>query len=129
VLFNILIHNTDDHLCDHGFFIDDSGIRLSPADDMNPSIDRQDLTLAINDVETTCDVSIAMDARQDYGLNTQEAGKALQQVQDAVAGWRGESDPPEHSTSRTRSDDRCISSGITLRRRRIFHRSPNAPGR
>lgn len=90
VLFNILIHNTDDHLRNHGFFIDESGIRLSPAYDMNPSIDRQDLTLAINEVETTCDVSIAMDARQDYGLNAQEAGKALQQVQDAVAGWRGE---------------------------------------
>ena len=90
VLFNILIHNTDDHPRNHGFFIDESGIRLSPAYDMNPSIDRQDLTLAINEVETTCDVSIAMDARQDYGLNAQEAGKALQQVQDAVAGWRGE---------------------------------------
>jgi serine/threonine-protein kinase HipA len=90
VLFNILIHNTDDHLRNHGFFIDESGIRLSPAYDMNPSIDRQDLTLAINEVETTCDVSIAMDARQDYGLNAQEAGKALQQVQDAAAGWRGE---------------------------------------
>lgn len=90
VLFNILIHNTDDHLRNHGFFIDESGIRLSPAYDMNSSIDRQDLTLAINEVETTCDVSIAMDARQDYGLNAQEAGKALQQVQDAVAGWRGE---------------------------------------
>jgi serine/threonine-protein kinase HipA len=90
VLFNILIHNTDDHLRNHGFFIDESGIRLSPAYDMNPSIDRQDLTLAINEVETTCDVSIAMEARQDYGLNAQEAGKALQQVQDAVAGWRGE---------------------------------------
>ncbi len=31
VLFNISIHNTDDHLRNHGFFVDETGIRLSPA--------------------------------------------------------------------------------------------------
>ncbi len=90
VLFNILIHNTDDHLRNHGFFINQSGIRLSPAYDINPSIDRQELTLAINEVETACDVSIAMDASRDYGLSAREAGDALKQAQDAVAGWREE---------------------------------------
>lgn len=67
VLFNILIHNTDDHLRNHGFFIREQDIRLSPAYDMNPSIDREELTLAINEVETACDVAIAMDAHRDYG--------------------------------------------------------------
>ena len=90
VVFNILIHNTDDHLRNHGFFIEEGGIRLSPAYDMNPSIDRQELTLAINEVETACDVSIAMEACQDYGLNAQQAGKVLKQVQAAVVGWRDE---------------------------------------
>jgi serine/threonine-protein kinase HipA len=90
VLFNILIHNTDDHLRNHGFFIDEGGMRLSPAYDMNPSLDHQELTLAINEVETACDVSIAMDACQDYGLNPQQAGQVLKQVQAAVDGWRDE---------------------------------------
>jgi serine/threonine-protein kinase HipA len=90
VLFNILIHNTDDHLRNHGFFIDESGIRLSPAYDINPSVDRQKLTLAINEVETACDVSIAMEASRDYGLSAGKAGDVLKQVQDAVAGWREE---------------------------------------
>lgn len=90
VLFNILIHNTDDHLRNHGFFIDESGIRLSPAYDINPSVDRQDLTLAINEVETACDVSVAMEAARDYGLSAREAGDVLKQVQAAVAGWREE---------------------------------------
>jgi serine/threonine-protein kinase HipA len=90
VVFNILIRNTDDHLRNHGFFVDESGIRLSPAYDINPSVDRQELTLAINEVETACDVSIAMEASQDYGLNPREAADVLKQVQDAVAGWREE---------------------------------------
>ncbi len=90
VLFNILIHNTDDHLRNHGFFIDENGIRLSPAYDLNPSIERRELTLAINEVETDCDVSIAMDAMKDYGLSVQEADNALRQVQAAVRKWRAE---------------------------------------
>lgn len=90
VLFNILIHNTDDHLRNHGFFIDEGGIRLSPAYDVNPSVDGQELTLAINEVETTCDVSIAMEASRDYGLTAREAADVLRQVRNAVGGWREE---------------------------------------
>jgi serine/threonine-protein kinase HipA len=81
VVFSILIHNTDDH---------EGGIRLSPAYDINPSVDRQELTLAINEVETACDVSIAMEASQDYGLKPREADAVLTEVQKAVAGWREE---------------------------------------
>src|SRR5580698_2356253 len=90
VLFNILIHNTDDHLRNHGFLIDANGIRLSPAYDINPSVDRRELTLAINEVETACDVSIAMEAARDYGVSAREAADALKHVQDSVAGWRKE---------------------------------------
>ncbi|MGC2449424.1 MAG: HipA domain-containing protein [Candidatus Sulfotelmatobacter sp.] len=90
VVFNILVHNTDDHLRNHGFFIDEGGIRLSPAYDVNPSIDRQELMLAINEMETACDVSIAMDASREYGLNVREAADVLTRVRNAVAGWREE---------------------------------------
>ena len=90
VLFNILIHNTDDHLRNHGFFLDEGGIRLSPAYDLNPSTDCQELTLAINEVETACDVSIAMEASRDYGLRGQEAATLLKEVQHVVGGWQEE---------------------------------------
>ena len=65
-------------------------MRLSPAYDMNPSIDRAELTLAINEVETACDVSIAMDARKGYGLTAQQADHMQQQVLTAVPDWRSE---------------------------------------
>jgi serine/threonine-protein kinase HipA len=88
VLFNILIHNTDDHLRNHGFFIGAKGVRLSPAYDMNPSIERRELSLAINEVETACDVSLAMDAARDYGLSSSDAQRVLRDVNNAVADWR-----------------------------------------
>jgi serine/threonine-protein kinase HipA len=90
VLFNVLIHNTDDHLRNHGFFVDESGVRLSPAYDMDPSMDRQELALAIDEVETACDVSIAMDASNDYGLEKKDADAALKEVHAAICRWREE---------------------------------------
>jgi hypothetical protein len=67
-----------------------AAMRLSPAYDMNPSIDHTELTLAINEVETACDVSIAMDARKDYGMTAQQADRVLLHVQTAVHDWRNE---------------------------------------
>ena len=90
VVFSILIHNTDDHLRNHGFFIDAQGIRLSPAYDINPSVERRDLSVAINEVETACDIAIAMDACKDYGLTKNVASGVLKQVRTAVAQWRSE---------------------------------------
>jgi len=90
VVFNILIHNTDDHLRNHGFFIGERGISLSPAYDINPSNDRNELSLAIDEVETACDVSVALEARADYGLSKIEAEGVLAQTTAAVASWRSE---------------------------------------
>ena len=90
VVLSVLIHNTDDHLRNHGFLLTPHGITLSPAYDLNPTPDRTDLTLAINEVDTHCDVAIAMDAHKDYGISRQEADGVLQAVRDAVSAWRQE---------------------------------------
>ena len=90
VLFNIRIHNTDDHLRNHGFFVDRNGIRLSPAYDINPSVDRNELSLAIDEMEAVCDVSVAMNAYKSYGISAAQADRALQSIEAAVAGWRTE---------------------------------------
>ena len=88
VLLNILIHNTDDHLRNHGFLIGPEGIELSPAYDINPSIERAHLSLAINEHDTSCDVSIAMDAYQDYGISSQRAASIFEEVSSGIADWQ-----------------------------------------
>jgi serine/threonine-protein kinase HipA len=90
VLLNIRIHNTDDHLRNHSFFVNAQGIRLSPAYDINPSVDRNELSLAIDESEATCDVSVAMDAHKAYGISAAQAGTALKSVNVAVGTWRSE---------------------------------------
>lgn len=90
VVYSIMIHNTDDHLRNHGFFLDSTGLRLSPAFDLNPSIESRDLSLAINEVETRCDVSIALEAFGDYGLVQKDAVRIVNEVRKAVGLWRKE---------------------------------------
>jgi serine/threonine-protein kinase HipA len=88
VVFSILIHNTDDHLRNHGFFIGQRGISLSPAYDINPSNDRNELSLAINETDTACDVLIALEAHADYGLSKIEADEIIERTTAAVSSWR-----------------------------------------
>jgi serine/threonine-protein kinase HipA len=90
VLLNIRIHNTDDHLRNHGFFVDTQGIRLSPAYDINPTVDRNELSLAIDETEMTCDVSVAMQAHKTYGISAAQADAALKSLEAAVKSWRTE---------------------------------------
>lgn len=90
VVFNILIHNTDDHLRNHGFLLTPDGLRLSPAYDINPVPDRKELTLAINEIDTHCDVDIALATARDYGLTSKDADHIVQEVRTVVSGWRRE---------------------------------------
>jgi hypothetical protein len=90
VLLNIRIHNTDDHLRNHGFFVDKQGIRLSPAYDINPSVDRNELSLAIDETDATCDVAVAMNAYKSYGIPAAQADAALKAVETAVKSWKEE---------------------------------------
>jgi serine/threonine-protein kinase HipA len=90
IVFSILIHNTDDHLRNHGFFVGVRGISLSPAYDINPSNDRNELSPAINEVDTTCDVSIAREAHADYRLSKVEADEIIERVAAAVTSLRSE---------------------------------------
>jgi serine/threonine-protein kinase HipA len=90
VLLNIRIHNTDDHLRNHGFLVSPAGIRLSPAYDINPTVDRRELSLAIDERETTCDVSVAMSAHKAYGISAAQADAALKSVEASVTNWRTE---------------------------------------
>jgi serine/threonine-protein kinase HipA len=90
VVFSILIHNTDDHLRNHGFFIGERGITLSPAFDLNPSIGRDELSLAIDEVDSACDVSIALEAHREYGMSKTEAEEIVARTTRVVAEWRQE---------------------------------------
>jgi len=90
VVFNICVSNTDDHLRNHGFFIEANGLVLSPAYDMNPNTERRELSIAIDEVNATCDVDVALRAASGYGLGAADADAIVTEVRTAVAKWRDE---------------------------------------
>ena len=90
VVFNICVSNTDDHLRNHGFFIEANGLALSPAYDMNPNTERRELSIAIDEVNASCDVGVALRAASGYGLSAADADAIVTEVRTAVAKWRSE---------------------------------------
>ena len=88
VVFNICVSNTDDHLRNHGFFVEPRGLVLSPAYDMNPNPERRELSIAIDEVDATCDAEVALKAAAGYGVSPARAVAIAAEVRGAVAGWR-----------------------------------------
>jgi serine/threonine-protein kinase HipA len=87
IVFNIAVSNTDDHLRNHGFIIQNGEWRLSPAFDVNPSIDKEDLALNIDDSSGILDFDLALSVSEYFRLNHKEAQSILSQVKKAVNNW------------------------------------------
>ena len=88
VAFNICIGNTDDHFRNHGFILTTKGWTLSPAYDMNPTLNGYQ-SLLISSTSNKADLSILFDACEDYMLNRKTAEKIISEVVEAVKEWRG----------------------------------------
>ncbi len=59
IVLNICISNVDYHLRNHGFILDESGWRLSPAYDINPSSDGNGLNLNISEHDNSQNLDLA----------------------------------------------------------------------
>ena len=87
VAFNIAIGNTDDHFRNHGFLLTPWGWTLSPAYDMNPTTNEYQ-SLLITSSTNKADLNLLLEASEEYMISKEEATKIVQNVTDAVKGWR-----------------------------------------
>jgi len=88
MVFNISISNTDDHLRNHGFLLSIKGWRLSPAYDINPSIDKDGLALNIDMDNNALDFDLAKSVGEYFMLNKKQMEEILAQIISVVAKWR-----------------------------------------
>lgn len=87
VAFNICIGNTDDHFRNHGFLLTPKSWTLSPAYDMNPTLnERQSLLISKSSCES--DLNILFNASEYYMINKKMATKIIHEVCEAVKNWR-----------------------------------------
>jgi serine/threonine-protein kinase HipA len=88
IVFNIAISNTDDHLRNHGFVLTDAGWELSPAYDINPSIDKEGLAMNIDTDDNALDYSLAKSVGEYFRLGEEDMDAIILEVTTAVSRWR-----------------------------------------
>ena len=87
IIFNIAISNTDDHLRNHGFLLKKQGWVLSPAYDINPSIDKNGLTLNIDSERNTLDFELAKSVGEYFRINNNQMEIIIKDVKTNVSQW------------------------------------------
>ena len=87
VAFNICIGNTDDHFRNHGFLLTAKGWTLSPAYDMNPTLNTHQ-SLLINSKTNVSDLSVLVNSCDEYMLTAQVAKNIINEVVEAIKDWR-----------------------------------------
>ena len=88
VAFNICIGNSDDHFRNHGFLLTEKGWTLSPAYDMNPTLNEYQ-SLLISSATNKADLRFLLGACEDYMLNLKIAEKIISEMVEVVKNWRG----------------------------------------
>ncbi len=92
IVFNIAISNTDDHLRNHGFILTTQGWILSPAYDLNPSIDKEGLALNIDIDNNALDYDLAKSVGVYFRLDDGQMNQIINEVQTVVSTWKTEAE-------------------------------------
>ena len=87
VTFNICIGNADDHFRNHGFLLTAKGWTLSPAYDMNPTLNEYQ-SLLINSYTNKSDLNELLASCEEYMLPKETARQIISEALDAVKEWR-----------------------------------------
>jgi len=88
IIFNMAISNTDDHLRNHGFLLLDDNWRLSPAYDLNPSVDKTGLGLNIDMENNDLDIELAKNVGEYFNLGFGEMEKIIEEVKAGTENWQ-----------------------------------------
>ena len=88
MVFNIAISNTDDHFRNHGFILTENGWQLSPAYDINPSVDKEGLSLNIDMDDNSLDYELAKSVGVYFRLKESDMGGILTEVLQSVKNWQ-----------------------------------------
>lgn len=88
IVFNIAISNTDDHLRNHGFMLTDKGWVLSPAYDLNPSIEKDGLSLNIDMDDNALELDLVKSVGEYFRLGKEEMNTILDEVLSVVKDWK-----------------------------------------
>ena len=87
IVFNIAVKNTDDHLRNHGFILEQTGWALSPAFDINPNPYGHTLTLNISETDNSLDFDLARSVGKYFRIDQKKMEVILGQIKAATEKW------------------------------------------
>ena len=89
ITFNVLTSNCDDHLRNHGFILEKDGWHLSPAYDLNPAMDQNELSLNITDTDNRRTIENVLSVPALFRLSDSEAFENLRNMRNIIHhNWR-----------------------------------------
>lgn len=91
LVFNVLSHNTDDHLKNHGFLVDRRGLRLAPAFDLTPRPGTAPLhAIGIGQRGRAGSLENLRSAAGQFGLGLAQADNVISKIAGAMEDWENE---------------------------------------
>ena len=89
IIFSMAVSNTDDHFRNHGFVLSEQGWLLSPLYDVNPDIYGDNLSLNVDEDDSSIDFELAVSAAPYYGVSEEQAKPIVNEVKSIVQdNWR-----------------------------------------
>jgi serine/threonine-protein kinase HipA len=89
IVFSMAVSNTDDHFRNHGFILNEDGWILSPLYDVNPDIYGENLSLNVDDCDSSIDFDLAISVAPYYGVSQKKADEIVSEIKNNVNdNWR-----------------------------------------
>jgi serine/threonine-protein kinase HipA len=87
IVFYICVSNTDDHLRNHGFMLEDNGWALSPAYDVNPVATGGGLSLNISREDNSQTFELVRSIAPVFRISNTRTAEIINEVSSAVRNW------------------------------------------
>ncbi|MCF6263918.1 MAG: HipA domain-containing protein, partial [Xanthomonadales bacterium] len=87
IVFYICVSNTDDHLRNHGFMLENNGWALSPAYDINPVATGGGLSLNISREDNSQSLELVQSIAPVFRVSDARTIEIINEVSSAVSNW------------------------------------------
>lgn len=88
IAFSIAVSNTDDHLRNHGFLLQEDGWRLSPMYDVNPNPEGVGLSLNVTEDDNSLDFDLPLQVAPYFRISLRDAKGLLDDLRRVTRSWR-----------------------------------------
>lgn len=84
IAFSVCVSNSDDHLRNHGFIFNGDHIALAPAYDINPSVERHQLSLNIDYYSDEINLDLVIGVAEYFRIGTDFARSTINEMQNTI---------------------------------------------